>query len=363
VNIAVERSGSFADRFPKLSRDLARVALGSFPTPLGPAPSLCRAIGGLAGLEIKDDGHSHGVYGGNKVRKLEYLLAEALARGAKEVLTFGFTGSNHAAATAVHAAALGLKSISMLLPQVGAPYVADNLATSRAAGAEIHRVANEPSLAAGTLVALVKHRTRTGAWPYVIAPGGSSPLGTVGFVAAAFELATQLAGRDGDAIPERVYVAFGSCGTAVGLALGAALAGLPIRIVAVRVTEQRHANARKAESLWRRTAALLHRVDPSVPLLPFRSSSIEIRDEYFGEAYASPTAGAQEAIALMQRHEGIELDVAYTGKALACLVDDARAGRIAGSRAVFWNTLNAKKKNPFGSTDPKGFFRDQTPSR
>lgn len=331
------QSRPFDRRFPSLASVLPRVVLGDFPTPLLAARELEGAIGTIGELRIKDDSRTSRLYGGNKVRKLEYLLGDAIRRGAKEVLTFGFLGSNHAAATAVHAAAHGMRSISMLLPQADAPYVARNLAASREAGAEIHTYGSVAQLVAGTTYELARHRMVESRWPYVIAAGGSSPLGTVGFVAAGLELAEQLA-TAGLPPPDRLYVALGSCGTAVGLAIGAELAGLPTRIVAVRVTEPRYANAGKVEALWRKTCAFLHGADPDFPRLAYAPSRLEIRDEHFGEAYAVATPAAAEAIALMSRHESLTLDVAYTGKTLACLIADARGGRLRDSRVVFWNT-------------------------
>jgi D-cysteine desulfhydrase len=263
-------------------------------------------------------------------------------------MTFGFAGSNHATATAVHAAKLGLRSISMLLPQADAPYVGTNLRVSAAAGAELHYYRTMPGLVAGILEQTAAHRLRTGQRPFVIAPGGSSPLGTVGFVAAAFELAEQLE-RDSLAPPDVVYVALGSGGTAVGLALGFAAAGLPTTVTAVRVTELKHANERKAAKLWRETVALLRAVDPTFPALAPDDSRLTIRGEFFGRGYAVVTADAEEAIDLMRDREDVRLDVAYTGKALAGLIADARSGALSGKRVLFWNTYNAADLSPLSS--------------
>lgn len=330
-------------RFPGLAGRLPHVRIGELPTPLRKLDALPRAIGGtgvLPTIYLKDDGASSPLYGGNKVRKLELLLAEAKRRGASEVMTFGFAGSNHAAATAVHAETLGLRSISMLLPQANASYVARNLAASTAAGAELHYYRTVPGLMAGVIRQTAAHQVRTGRRPFVIAPGGSSPLGTVGFVAAAFELVDQLE-RDALAPPDVVYVALGSGGTAVGLALGLAVAGVPTRVVAVRVTESKHANPHKAAKLWRDTVALLRDAAPQFPALEPDPARLAFRDDFFGSGYAIATPPAQEAIELMRAREGVRLDVAYTGKALACLIEDSRRGVLAGKTALFWNTYNA----------------------
>jgi D-cysteine desulfhydrase len=196
-----------------------------------------------------------------------------------------------------------------------------------------------PGLVTGVLEQTAAHLLRTGQRPFVIAPGGSSPLGTVGFVAAAFELAEQLE-RASLAPPDVVYVALGSGGTAVGLALGFAAAGLPTGVVAVRVTELKHANERKAAKLWRETVALLRGADPGFPALDFERAALAIRGEFFGDGYAVATPQAAEAISMMESQEGVRLDVAYTGKASSCLIADCRSGSLAGKRALFWNTYN-----------------------
>jgi D-cysteine desulfhydrase len=291
-------------------------------------------------LHVKNDGASSAVYGGNKVRKLELVLGEALRRGAREVLTFGFAGSNHAAATAVHAKALGLGSISMLLPQANAEYVATNLLVSAAADAEIHAYRSVPELTAGVVAQMTRHRVSAGRWPFVIAPGGSSPLGTVGFVSAAFELLEQCAAASRPA-PDVIYVALGSGGTAAGLALGLAAANVSTRVVGVRVTELKHASKRKVESLWNDTAKLLRALDPSFPLLRFDEQRLELREGYFGSGYAISTPEAADAIARAAELEGLHLDVAYTGKTLACLIADVARGTLRGQRVLLWNTYNA----------------------
>ena len=322
---------------------LPHVAIGDFPTPLVELERLARTIDPertLASLHLKHDGASSALYGGNKVRKLELVLGEAIRRGAREVLTFGFAGSNHAAATAVHAQAHGLRSISMLLPQANAEYVATNLLVSTGADAEIHAYRSVPELTAGVVAQMTRHRLSAGRWPFVIAPGGSSPLGTVGFVAAAFELLEQLE-RAALAAPDAVYVPLGSGGTAAGLALGFAAANVATRVVAVRVTEVKHASRRKVESLWNDTAKLLRALDPSFPLSRFDEQRLDLREGFFGAGYAISTPESFDAIARAVEFEGLHLDVAYTGKTLACLIADVRAGALASKHVVFWNTYNA----------------------
>ena len=130
------------EQYPALSEKMPHVHLGEFPTPIKHLKAAGKEIG-IDSLYLKDDGSSGRKYGGNKIRKLEFLLGDALRRGAKNVLTFGFAGSNHALATAVYAQKLGLKSISILLAQPNSHYVRRNLLLSHACGAEIHHFENE----------------------------------------------------------------------------------------------------------------------------------------------------------------------------------------------------------------------------
>ena len=327
------------ERFPGLRAGLALVRLAVLPTPVRPLAGLSAAAAG-SDLWLKDDGPSSPHYGGNKVRKLELLLAAARGAGARTVLTFGYAGSNHATATAVHAARLGIRSISILLPQQNAAYLRRNLLVSAAVGAELHEYPSTSALVAGCALAMLRCSLREGRRPYVIAPGGSSALGTVGFVNAAFELAGQVeAGLL--PLPGLIYAAAGSLGTVVGLGIGLAALGLPTRIVGVRVVERRFVNPSRALALWRKTVALLRAHDASFPDVGDPGERLALRDECFGGLYARQTPEAAEARRLARKLEGLELDVTYTAKTLACVLADARAGRLADTPVLFWNTCNS----------------------
>ncbi len=327
------------EHYPALVAALPRVPLAVLPSPVRRLTGLSARVPAAA-LWLKDDGPSSPFYGGNKVRKLELLLASARAAGAKKVLTFGYAGSNHATATAVHASRLGLRSISILLPQHNAAYLRRNLLVSHAVGAELHEHPSVSALVAGTALTMLKHRLRDGRFPVVVPPGGSSPLGTVGFVNAAFELAEQV-----DAgllpLPERIYVAAGSLGTVVGLGLGLAALGLTIPIHGVRVVEERYVNPSRLEALWRRTLALLRSAAPGFPDVSGAVERIVLRGEFFGGEYALPTPESADARRLAVKLDGLDLDGTYTAKTLACVLADARAARLPSGPVLFWNTANS----------------------
>jgi 1-aminocyclopropane-1-carboxylate deaminase/D-cysteine desulfhydrase-like pyridoxal-dependent ACC family enzyme len=326
--------------FPLLRAKLPYRALGEFPTPV---EQLVR-LGGTIGVEqlyIKRDDLSAKIYGGNKVRKLEFLLGHALQTKAKEVLTFGFAGSNHALATAIYAQQVGLKSISMLMPQPNAYYLRRNLLMSYYCGAELHQHRNVPLVALGSLYQLLRHKLKYGSFPNVIAAGGSSPLGVIGFVNAAFELKNQIS-RGELPEPDRVYVALGTTGTAVGLLLGLKAANLKSRVIPVRVADVQFANARKMVKLFRATNSFLSALDPAFPHVELAEREINIRHEFFGPQYALFTREGMDAVHRMMQTEGIKLDGTYTGKALAALIHDVENQDVKNEVLLFWNTYNAR---------------------
>jgi 1-aminocyclopropane-1-carboxylate deaminase/D-cysteine desulfhydrase-like pyridoxal-dependent ACC family enzyme len=334
------------ERFPGLLDVLPYAPLADLPTPVRRLDRLGSELG-TGSLYVKDDGCSGILYGGNKPRKLEFLLGDAVNKGATHVLTFGAAGSNHALATAIYARTLGLKSISMLMPQPNAAYVRRNLLMSLHCEAELHACGGplespttRPRIYWATMTQMVRHRLRHGQTPVLIPPGGSSPLGTVGYVNAGLELASQIAQGRLPA-PACVYVACGTLGTAAGLLLGLRMAGLGCRVIAVRVTTSQYANASRMRVLAVETNRFLHSLDSTVPLAELRDDDFDVRERYCGDRYAAFTPEGMAAVHRMRQSEGIVLDGTYTGKAFAALMADAAHRRLRDVTALFWNTLNS----------------------
>ncbi len=335
------------ETYPQLAERLPYVALGDLPTPVQRLERLEAAIrerygevlGGGA-IYVKRDDWSGPLYGGNKVRKLEFLLGRALRDRRKTVLTFGAAGSNHALATAIYAGQVGLRSISMLVPQPNAPSVRKNLLMSRRVGAELHFSASYGASARDALYQTIRHRLRDGMWPYPIPPGGSSPVGMFGFVNAAFELRQQIA-RGELPEPDSIYGASGTMGTVVGLHLGAQASGLRSQIVAVRVTAATFTSMKKARRYFSSTLRLLRKVDPAFPRADFDEQRFVLRHDCYGQDYGVPTPEALDAIRIVNETEGIHIEGTYTGKAFAALLADAAAGRLRDKTALFWNTYNS----------------------
>jgi 1-aminocyclopropane-1-carboxylate deaminase/D-cysteine desulfhydrase-like pyridoxal-dependent ACC family enzyme len=338
------------ERYPAM-RGLPRVALGSFPTPVTRCDALAQDAC-AAGLWVKRDDLSGKRYGGNKVRKLEFLLAEALAAGATDVITFGAAGSNHALATALYGAEQGLKVHSMLIPQHKAPYVGRNLRASVAVGADLHPFADSDEAMRGAAALRKRLRAESGREPFVIPFGGTTPRSTVGFVNAAFELAEQV-GAGELPEPDLVYVTFGSMGTAAGLALGLRAAGLRTRVVAVPVIAEDPGNEQRLLDLVVETQSLLHRLDRSFPVADWSPDDVDVAAGFVGEGYAIPTPEGVAAVELAACAAGLALENTYTAKTLAALIAHGRSGAPEGHDVVFWNTYNSRDISPLvESGDP-----------
>ena len=347
-------------QYPLLGEKLPHISLGGLPTPVHKLERLGSEIG-VSNLYIKHDDMSGRVYGGNKVRKFEFILGHALKSGVKELLTFGFMGANHALATAVTAQQVGLKSISMMMPEPQLPYASSNLLMTYYCGAELHHRQNKQLLILATAYQLLRHKLRYGSFPQFIPGRGASPRGTIGFVNAAFELREQI--RDGEMPePDFIYVAKGSGGTTVGLMLGIKAANLKSHVVSVRAVDRKPAEPQKMAKLFRETASLLHSQDPSFPELDCSDDEMDMRHDFFGQGYAYPTDEGLKAASILAKAEGIELDTTYTAKAFACLLDDAGKGKLRDKVVLFWNTYNSRDfSGTIANVDyhnlPRGFHR------
>lgn len=320
------------ERFPGCSA-LPRVDLGPKPTPVDRFD-----VSDMGALLVKRDDLTSPVYGGNKVRKLEFLLGQALAEKRRAVITFGAYGSNHALATAVHATALGLEPHVVLSPQAPGPFAAATLRAHAKLGTVIHLVDGWDG--AREAVRVRRDLTeRDGAQPLVIPMGGTCAVGAVGYVNAAFELCDQLELVAGAPVPV-VFVAGGTLGTAVGLAIGFAAAGAPVRVVSVRVTPDSVASDKIARNVAAQTIELLRSVDPTFPQLTYDDLALELRDDWFEPGYGVVTPETTSAVAYMA-NLGIKTETTYTGKAVAAMLDDAAHGLLADKTVLLWNTYNS----------------------
>jgi D-cysteine desulfhydrase len=333
--------------FPALRGKLPFLPLAELPTPLVPMERLSTRMG--AEVWVKRDGLSHRLYGGNKIRKFEFIFGDVRRTGARAVITGGGLGSHHTLATAMVARQLGIQPVCAYYCQPVDEKVRHNLRLSAPLGIDAHFCGDYIGLALSFLWQYARWLRRTRRLPYFIYPGASSTLGLLGYVNAALEIKEQILAT-GAPTPDAIYVAAGSCGTMAGLVLGARLAGLESRVIGVRVIEKDVANRAKVARLVNRAARYLQRCDPSIPRVDVEPGEIDLLDGYLGAGYAHPTEGAREAVALAGETEGLILETTYTGKALAALLDHAR--RDTQARLLFVDTF---AENP---TLEPGDYRD-----
>lgn len=310
-----------------LDRRRPRVSLAHLPTPLEPLAALTRQLGGPR-IYIKRDDCTGLALGGNKTRKLEFLLADAGVQGADTIVTIGATQSNHVRQTAAAAAKCGL-ACEVILQNAVAGRDAEyqetgNVQLDRLLGATVHRVA------AGTdrerLLADVGDAIRKrGGKPYLIPAGGSNGIGGLGYALAADELARQ-AEQSGFAI-DAVILATGSGGTQAGLVAGFHALGKTTRTVGIAISGEVSLAQPKVAAVLGETCRLLETAPPP-------DSAIEIIDGHVGDGYGQPTAEMVEAVTWIARHEGIVLDPVYTGKGMAGLMALVRAGRFNASNSI-----------------------------
>ncbi len=327
------------ERFPNLEGAIPWISLGEFPTPIPKLEKLGAAIG-LSQLYCKRDDLSHPEYGGNKIRKLEFLLADAVRLKRKSVFTIGAWGSNHILATTILSRKLGLQPIAIMVPQCGQEYARNNLLANFTLSCELNYAAGTLSAGCKIIEVYLRH-WRQGSRPYFIWAGGSTPLGTLGYVNAGLEIADQV--KEG-LLPEPDYIfcAVGSCGTFAGLVIGMKLAGLKTRIFGVRVYDKIGANTYQAFRLAGKALRLLRKADPTVPVLRLSRSDFPVLHDYAGPGYAVSTVAGKDAVQMGKDLEGLQLDTTYTGKSLAGLIDLARKDGLNNKVVVFLNSFNSR---------------------
>jgi D-cysteine desulfhydrase len=311
----------------ELPVDLPRFRLAQLPTPLHDAPRLARAIG-VARLLVKRDDLTGFAGGGNKVRKLEFLVGDALAKGADTIIAVGGAQSNAVRTAMVAGRAAGLEPIAVMYGNPPAT-LQGNLVLDDLAGARLvftgqaDRASMEPAAEA-----LAAELRAAGKRPYVIPRGGATPVGDAGYVEACAEVVHQLAALGAD--PSTLIVATGSCGTQAGLIAGAAWLGVPFEIVGILVSRPRAEAVPRLLALAQAAADLL---DLGVSI---GSRDVRVEDGYLGPGFGTPSPEGDAALRLALTTEGLVLDQTYTAKALAGLIGLIRNGRIRAQSTVLF---------------------------
>jgi len=310
-------------------KDMPRVKLAALPTALEYVPRLSQNLG--IELYLKRDDNTGLAVGGNKARKLEYLVGDALAKGCDTLITTGGPQSNHCRMTAAAAAKAGL-DCHLVFTSQDIAVRQGNLLLDELLGANLHFLGVDDGILAGErMIELAEQLKQQGQKPYIVPLGGSSPVGAAGYIRAIKELMdqTDLAGIS----VEYIIHASGSAGTQAGLLAGVKAFNLPIKVLGMSVSRPKQRLSGEVFNLCRDT---LSNAGFNTTVTP---EEVVVYDEYVGNGYGIPTELSIEALRLFAKLEGVILDPVYTAKAGAGLLDLTRKGIIPNDSSVlFWHT-------------------------
>ena len=324
------------ERYPQLENIVPFCRLGDYPSRVHRLNEISRKTG--ASVWIKRDDEASCVYGGNKCRMMEWIIPDAVSKGRKSLVTWGALGSNQVLGSVIYGKRMGFDDISAVHNwQPYQPYVKRNFLISTALGVKQYFSKN-------SLVYLVKlisvylRKLLTGKKPYLVPLLGSSPLSVLSYFDAALELQKQV--NNGECPrPDYIYITVGTGGTAAGLLLGSIVCGDIGTVVGVRVLERVFVNECMMAWEINRTLRYLRRHNVDLGIRRVHARDINILHGYIGEGYAEKTGEGERSKDLLADDEGIALDLTYTGKTMAAMLDAVK--KKPGKNYLFWHTLNS----------------------
>lgn len=325
---------------------MPREQLGFFPTPIVKLRHLSRNLGGPR-IIMKRDDQTGLALGGNKTRKLEYLVGEAMAEGCDTLITGGAEQSNHCRQTAAAAAACGL-SCHLVLGGRPPDFPNGNLLLNALFGAELHWTGE---LRKGEKIPEIAEQIReSGGKPYIIPYGGSNPTGAVGFVEAVRELVTQLA-ELGETITHIVFPS-SSGGTHAGLTVGRSIFDQEFQVVGIGIDKTEAEGGTFDELVLNLSNSTSKRLEAGIT---FKPSDITVRNEYLGDGYGVVGRLERRAVQLTAETEGILLDPVYTGRAMGALMDMIEQNEFSQKDTVlFWHTGGTPALFPYARQIARG---------
>ncbi|MFQ5751859.1 MAG: 1-aminocyclopropane-1-carboxylate deaminase/D-cysteine desulfhydrase [bacterium] len=324
--------------YPELRNNLHWIPLGQYPTPVERLKNLGRELA-LENLWIKRDDLSGELYGGNKVRTLEFSLAEAKQKQADLIFTYSALGSNWPLACVIYAKLHDLPTNVFFVPYPLDAIKEKNLALIHSLAHQVYLVKSK--LALPFLLYSHLYRSKKNTKVYLMPPGGISPKTTLGYVNAVFELQRQCE-RGEMPIPDYIVCPLGTGGTAAGISIGLNLIGWPTQIIAVRVVDLIVANKFTLHYLIRKTMKTMLQKGANFSITSNWGNNIRIEHNYFGKGYSRPTILGEKSIELFRTHEHQVLDSTYTGKTFAAILEWCKQAGFKNKIILFWHTLNSR---------------------
>ena len=333
-------------QYPALRGKIPFTTLGDFPSPVEHLKSLSAETG--TEIWIKRDDCASSTYGGNKCRMMEWIIPDAVEKGRQSLVTWGALGSNQILSSVIYGNRAGFSDIiAVHNEQPIHPYVKRNFLISTALGVKQIYGSNPLSFIIKLWGAYIL-KLINGRKPYLIPLIGSSPLSVISYLDAALELKQQVESGHCPR-PDYIFVTVGTGGTAAGLMLGAKAFGGIGEVIGVRVLEKVFVNEPIMAWEINRTVRFLKEMGIDLKTRT-RAREIRLIHDFIGDGYAYSTAESEEAIRLLREHEDIELDITYTGKTMAAMLDFMKERR--GKRFLFWHTLNTVDLSPYTENLP-----------
>lgn len=318
--------------------DIKKVKLGNYPTPLEKMENMTKLLG-KGELYIKRDDTTGPAFGGNKTRKLEYLLQEAIDTGCTAVMTFGGTQTNHGRTTVGAAVKLGMKPI-LVLSGKDTGYLSGNLNLDAMMGTDIYFI-SDPAKTMEVVADVVAKYEAQGDKVYQVPVGGSNPLGAVGYIMSVKEILKQM--EEQQIKIDHVVCTVGSMGTFAGMILGAKYFNAPFDVIAVPVSPAPKGDKEKDVAAFANKVSETYNMGITITPEDVKIAYGPDDAPYSGEAYNKPDPVTREAIITLAKNEGIMLDPTYTGKTFRGFIDMVKEGEFIkeGENAVFIHTGGA----------------------
>jgi len=334
------------DLYPEVAGTIPWVPLGTFPTPVERLTQLGEKLE-YPDLWVKRDDLSSDKMGGNKVRVMEFLLAEAKAQGKTRAISPGALGSNQIMASAIYGNQLGIDIIGIFFKQCDTDYMRKHMLVDRSMGVKFHYV-NNPYL---ILFYIFYYYLRYTNWkkmegPFYIPTFGSSATCTLGYINAMIELKHQI---DAGEMPEPdiIFVTAGTGGTMAGIEFGARALNLKSKVVGVRIADYVATNEIMLKSILHRAYKHMRKAGAQVPRLKWKRKDITLIHDYFGGEYAKITPEALAAKKTCHELDGITLYTTYTAKTMAAMIEYLTANDLRDKTILFWHTYNTRDLSPF----------------
>lgn len=337
-------------KYPNLATSLPWENLGDFPTAVQKMEKLGKQIG-CNDLWVKRDDLSSPKMGGNKVRIMEFLLAQMKASGKTLAISPGALGSNQILASAIYGNQLGLKIVGIFFKQCQTDYMCKHMLIDQSMGVDFVHVNNPYLVPLVIFWQWLRHfNLRKFEGPFYIPTFGSSATCSIGYLNAMLELKQQIdAGEMPE--PDYIFVTAGTGGTMAGIEMGARLLGLKTKVIGVRITDYIACNERLVASIVNRGVKLLRKNGADIPPLKLKGSQINMIHDFFGGEYAQITDPALKARQQLQETEGLTLDTTYTAKTMAAMIDFIGNNEVADKTILFWHTYNTRDLTPFIAPD------------